>query len=229
MPLHDWADRDGWEGLHHYWTTEIAVRLRHTLPPAYRVVIGSSPLVAVGGGVVKPDVAVTNGRSEETPTPTGAIREPDFEAAVSTLAEDTSIHVERNGRLVAAIELISPRNKDVRPSARDQYSARYLSYLHGGVHLLLVDVHRRPIGFSFPQLIAAAFDPQLPAPPAPCAVVYRVGPSAATGGRMLAVWREQLTVGQPLPPVSLPLTLDLAVPIDLDGTYSHAAANCYLE
>jgi len=199
--LHDWTDLDNWEGMHHLWMTEIFLHLRHTLPPPFRVFIGSSPQVAVGGSPVKP------------------VREPDFEAAVITVEDDDTT--------VAAVELVSPRNKD-RPSARDQYGARSMNYLIGGVHLLLIDVHRRPVGLSFPQLIATAFDPRLPAPPAPCAVAYRVGAAAAAGGRMLAVWREPLTVGQPLPVVTLPLTLDLAVPIDLDATYSEAATNCYL-
>jgi len=227
MPLHDWADLDNWDGMHHLWMTEIFVLLRHTLLPPFRVFIGSSPQVAVGGSQVKPDVAVTNGRPGDAPLPAGTLREPDYEGAVATIEDDTAVQVERNGRLVAAIDLISPRIKD-RPSARDQYAARYLNYLRGGVHLLLVDVHRRPVGFSFPQLIASAFDPQLPAPPAPCAVAYRVGAAAATGGRMLAVWREPVAIGQPLPSVSLPLTLDLAVPIDLEATYAVAAENCYL-
>ena len=54
--------------------------------------------------------------------------------------------------LIAAIELISPRNKD-RPSSRETYLTRYLGYLLESVHLLLVDVHRRPIGFSFADRI----------------------------------------------------------------------------
>ena len=77
--------------------------------------------------------------------------------------------------------------------------------------------------------MAAELETDLPAPPAPSAVVYRVGESGPDGGRSLAVWAEPLTVGQPLPAVSLPLTVHLAVPIDLDGTYSRAADNCYLD
>ncbi len=128
MPLHDWTDRSGWEGMHMFWMTEIARALRATLPAGYRAVIGSSPLVAIGVAPVKPDV----------------------EVVVATLEEDATVLVEREGRLVAAVELISPRNKD-RPAAREQYAGRYLNYLRGGVHLLLVDVHRRPLDFSFAQ------------------------------------------------------------------------------
>lgn len=170
---------------------------------------------------------MTNGYPRNRDAGTATYREPDAEVAMATLEEDLTVQVERNGRLVAAVELISPRNKD-RPSAREYCATRYLSYLRGGIHLLLVDVHRRPIGFSFPQLMAAELGTELPAPPAPCGVVYRVGESRPPDGRLLAVWAEPLTVGQPLPAVSLPLTVHLAVPVDLERTYSAAAENCYM-
>lgn len=198
MPPHDWTDRDGWEGMHIFWMTKIARELRAILPHGYRAVIGSSPLVAVSSDV-----------------------------ALADAGQDFNVLVEREGRLVAAVELISPRNKD-RPSARDQYAARYLNYLRGGIHLLIADVHRRPVGFSFPQLIAAALDPQLPAPAAPSGAAYRVGATAATGGRMLAAWQDPFVAGEPLPPAFLPLSLDAFVTIDLDGTYSRAAADSYV-
>jgi len=230
MPLHDWTDRDGWEGLHLFWMTEIARALRATLPPGYRAVIGSSPLVAIGPAPAKPDVAVaTNGHAPNghTTAPASA-PEPDVEVAVATLDDETTVQVERNGRLVAVVELVSPRNKD-RPSAREQYGSRYLGYLRGGVHTLIVDVHRRPLNFSFPQLVATELGEPLPNPVAPCAVSYRVGAPAATGGRMLAAWRHDLTAGEPLPSVPLALTLDDAVMIDLEGTYSRAAIDSYLD
>ncbi|MBN9120963.1 MAG: DUF4058 family protein [Planctomycetes bacterium] len=230
MPLHDWTDLPGWEGMHIFWMTEIARGLRGSLPPGYRAVIGSSPLVAVGVAPVKPGVAVTNGSPQPSAAPTATTPEalePDVEVAVATLTEDATVLVEREGRLVAAVELISPRNKD-RPSAREQYAARYLNYLRGGVHLLLVDVHRRPLDFGFAQLIAAELDPALPGPAAPSAVSYRVGAAAAQGGRMLGVWQHALVAGEPLPPMPLPLTPDRAVMVDLETSYSRAAADSYV-
>src|SRR5688572_9482992 len=99
MPLHDWTDRRGWEGLRIFWMTEIARALRADLPPGYRAVIGSSPLVAVGAELVKPDVAVTNGPpAAPRPSNPAAVPELDFEVAVATLEEDLSVQVERDGR-----------------------------------------------------------------------------------------------------------------------------------
>ncbi len=196
MPLHDWTDRPGWEGLHIFWMTEIARALRADLPAGYRAVIGSSPLVAIGSTGVKPDVAVTNGSHPPQPHPAPASTpEPDVEVAVATLEEDASVQVERDGRLIAVVELVSPRNKD-RPTAREQYAAR--------------------------------LEQELPAPPAPSVVSYRVGPSAATGGRMLAVWQHPLEIGTALPRMPLALTPDESVMIDLESTYSRAAADSYV-
>ncbi|WP_020475097.1 DUF4058 family protein [Zavarzinella formosa] len=228
MPLHDWSDRPGWEGLHIYWMTEIARDLKHRLPPGFRAVIGSSPLVAIGLAPVKPDVSVTNGIHSLVTETTTQVTEPDIEIAVSTLEEDTTVLVEREGRLIAAVELISPRNKD-RPAAREQYAARYGNYLRGGVHLLLVDVHRRPVQFSFAGQIAASLGESISSPSAPCAVSYRVGGPAALGGRMLAVWQRALTVGDALPAMLLPLGPELMVSVDLEGTYNRAAGDSYLE
>jgi len=232
MPLHDWTDRYGWEGLHHIWMVEIVRQIRPELPPGFRAVIGSVPFVALDAldaMPVKPDVAVTNGTGHHPPLPPGAgAPEPDVEVAVATLEEDPTLHVEWNGRLVAAVELISPRNKD-RPAAREHYANRYLNYLRGGVHLLLVDVLRRPVGFSFARLIAAGLGEELPAAPAPSVVSYRVGAAAAFGGRMLGVWHKPLVVGEPLPRMPLALTPEASVMVELEPTYSRAAADSYVE
>ncbi|MEO2088493.1 MAG: DUF4058 family protein [Gemmataceae bacterium] len=230
MPLHDWTDRDNFDGFHTYWMTEIARQLRTKLPPGYRAVIGTSPTVSLGGDLRHPDVAVTNGTPHPAPPASTSVRAPDAEVAVTMtlLDEDLSVQVERNGRLVAVVELISPRNKD-RPSARDVYTTRYLGYLQGGVHLLIVDVHRRPVGFSFPQRLATELQTAMPGPPAPSAVSYRVGGPTPDGGRFLAVWAESLTIGQPLPVVVLPISDRVDVTVDLDASYSRAAEDSYLE
>jgi hypothetical protein len=150
------------------------------------------------------------------------------EVAGASLELDPALLIERDGRLVAAIELISPRNKD-RPLSRSTYAIRYAGYLLEGVHLLLVDVHPRPAGFSFADQIALQLEiPNQPALPPPMAVSYRVGEPAATGGRFLAIWRYPLTIGGLLPTVRLPLTIDLSLPVDLDSTYGRAAADAYL-
>ncbi len=234
MPLHDWSDRPGWEGMHHLWITELLRWVKPRLPVGYRAYIGSAPLLAVGAPVDRPDVGVRSWSAAEAtrlPGPAGSETspspvEPDEEIAVATLNPETAVYVERQGRLIAAVELISPRNKD-RPIARSAYLARYLGYLLEGAHLVLIDVHRRPVGFSFADQIATELHLEQPSVLPPMAVSYRVGEPAATGGRLLAIWRRPMTVGDTLPPIPLPITSGQEVIINLDQTYARAADDAY--
>ena len=229
MPLHDWNEQSGWEGVRHSWQTELLRWIKPRLPSGYRAYIGSVPTIAVGAPTEKPDVSVRQWPREQAPAADGATTapEPDEEVAVATIDPSTAVYVENRGRLTAAVELISPRNKD-RPSSRATYLARYVGYLLEGVNLLLVDVHRWPLAFSFADQIAHELQFTQPPLPAPFAVGYRVGEPAATGGHLLAVWRRALTVGAPLPVLPLPLTVDVQIPVDLEQTYSRAAADAYL-
>src|SRR3954452_13054379 len=219
MPLHDWTDRPGWEGVHHLWITELLRWIKPRLPEPYRAFIGSAPLLAIGGPPERPDIGVRRWSSDPQSEPlSGAVSglappvqiEPDVELAVATFDPVTSLFVERHGRLISVVEVISPRNKD-RPVSRNSYLARYLSYLMDGVHVVLIDVHRRPLSFSFADGIAAELQILQPSLPAPSAVSYRVGAPAAAGGRMLPIWRRPFGIGQPLPTIPLPLTEELSV------------------
>jgi hypothetical protein len=127
---------------------------------------------------------------------------------------------------VAAVEIVSPRNKD-RPDARQRYLGRYVGYVRQGVHLMLVDVLPRPEGFSFADAVAANLGFDQPPCPVPFAVSYRVG-EPVPDGTVLAVWRRPMAVGQPLPTLPLALTTALSVPIDLEHTYREAARRVYL-
>ena len=237
MPLHEWADRPGWEGMHHLWITELLRWVKPRLPAGYRAYIGSAPLLAVGAPRGRPDVHVhrwpedslVEGGGKEPPAPglPGDGFEPDVEIAVATLDPGTALLIERQGRLVAAVELVSPRNKD-RPTAREAYLARYLGYLLESVNLLLVDVHRLPLGFSFADRIAEELSMECDPLSVPFAVSYRVGEPAATGGRYLAMWRRSLNQGDSLPEIPLSLDIHSRVVVDLERTYSAAAEDAYL-
>lgn len=236
MPLHDWTDQPGWEGVHHLWITELLRWIKPRLPEGYRAYIGSAPTVAIGAPAEKPDVAVREwkvdqaiGEAPANPPSAAQIpsEEPEEEIAVAALEGTTSLFVELRGRLVSAVELVSPRNKD-RPVSRATYLARYVGYLLEGVHLLLVDVHRRPLNFSFADSIAAELQLQQQSLPAPLAVSYRVGEPAASGGKLLGVWRRSLCAGGPLPSMNLALTVKQSVVVDLEQTYMRAAADAYL-
>src|SRR5438045_9609277 len=98
-----------------------------------------------------------------------------MEASVAfPLAPQRALHIDFHGQLIAALEVVSPRNKD-RASAKETYSNRYLGYLRLGVHLLLVDVLPRPKGFSFSDAITNELGLDLPPLPPPFAATSRDG------------------------------------------------------
>jgi hypothetical protein len=235
MPLHDWSKCRGWEGVHHSWLTELLRGIKPSLPAGYRAFIGTTPRVSIETPASKPDIGVRSWPAVEvepfasvTPRSHADGLEPDIEVAVAAIETEPVLLVERGGWMVAAIEVVSPRNKDRRDS-KTQYLSRYLGYLLDGVHLLLIDILPRPHGFSFADRIAEEFGLEQPETPTPFAVSYRVGEEAATGGRLLAVWRRPMTVGRPLPTIALPLTVHEAIPVDLERTYAAAAADAYLD
>ena len=234
MPLHDWTDRGGWEGLHDIWIVELLRHVKPRLPAGFRAYIGSTPALTIGAPDQRPDVAVRQWTPEPPPAavaqtnPSSSLPEPDEEVASLALDAQTALYVATQSRMVAAVELVSPRNKD-RPSARDYYLSRYLGYLHEGAHLLLVDVHRRPLNFSFADALAKELQLAKAACPSPFAMSYRIGEPAATGGRMVAFWRRPLTVGAALPTMPLPLSVHERIDVDLEATYQRAAADVYLD
>jgi len=148
-----------------------------------------------------------------------------------TPSAQRALHIDWHGQLIAAIELVSPRNKD-RKDARVRYAGRTLGYLRQGVHLLLVDVFAQPTNFSFADAISDDLGLEEPPASTPLAMGYRVGWTVPLGdamGTSVALWRRPLVVGQPLPELPLALDEDTAVVIDLEATYSQAARRVYLD
>lgn len=230
MPLHDWRDDRGWDGVHLVWLAQLLDWVQPRLPAGYRAYLGSVPALTIDTPNGKPDLSVRNWPSppEVAGTSAASALEPDQETvATFSLDPQQAVHVDLHGRLVAAMELVSPRNKD-RPAARERYLGRYVGYLRQAVHLLLVDVLPRPAGFSFPDAIAGNLGISQPACPSPCAVSYRVGESVPEG-TIVAQWRHVLQVGQKLPTIPLSLNARQQVPVDLEHTYQEAARRAYLE
>jgi hypothetical protein len=231
MPLHDWNDLADWETVHGAWIVELHRWLKSRLPPGFRSTLATVPSLVVAPVLVHPDVSV-RGHPEATDAPAspsddlGAM-EPDEKVSLALAEADRAAHVHHGGNLVAVLELLSPANTD-RPDKRRRTTDRYVGYLLNGIHLLLVDVHPRPEGFSFADDVATVLQYATPPLPPPFAVSYRVGGRDPELGQDLEVWRRPLAVGQPLPPLPLPLTRELAVRVDLDSTYVRAAADAYL-
>ncbi len=232
MPLHDWSDDRGWDSVHLLWLTQLLDWVQPRLPAGYRAYVGSVPALTIDVPNGKPDLSVRQwapGPGEARPsTPTPEGEEPDAEAvATFTLDPQRALHIDFHGRLIAAVEIVSARNKD-RPAARERYLGRYAGYLRQGIHLLLIDVLPRPEGFSFADALASNLGLAQPPCPAPCALSYRVG-EPVPEGTIVALWRRPLRVGQPLPVVPLALSADQRVQMDLEQTYREAARRAYLE
>jgi hypothetical protein len=235
MPLHDWSDDRGWNSLHHVWQTTMLAQLQDRLPAGYRAYIGSVPALTIDAPNGRPDVNVRTWRPPTAGPSPGGTSAPaegagtfDVEAvAVFELDPQTALHIDLHGQLVAAVEIVSPRNKD-RPEARDRYTQRYFGYLRQGVHLLLIDILPRPVGFSFADALAANLGIEQPPCPVPFAVSYRVG-EPVPEGTLIARRLCLLRVGDPLPTLPLALTVHSAVSIDLESTYREAARRVYLD
>jgi hypothetical protein len=231
MPLHDWRDDRGWNSLHIVWQAQLLDWVQPRLPAGYRAYLGSVPALTIDVPNGKPDLGVRRWQPETSEARVSASTgspEPDTEAvAVFELDPQTAVHIDLHGRLVAAIEIVSPRNKD-RPDARERYLGRYLGYVRQGVHLLLVDVLPKPADFSFADAIAASLKFPQGLCPVPFAVSYRVGESVPDG-TVIGVWRRPVHVGQALPTIPLALTIRDSIPIDLEHTYHEAARRVYLD
>jgi hypothetical protein len=127
--------------------------------------------------------------------------------------------IERGRRLVAAIELISPGNKD-RPETRGQFVAKCAALLRSGVCVVLVDIVTSKDFNLYSELLSliGERDPSLSVPPsATYAVSCRWHPRGAE--YWLEAWHHPLCTNQTLPVLPLWLNEDLAISLDLEASY----------
>src|SRR5262245_22651179 len=133
-----------WRSFHGTWAASIARILNQgILPDGYYAV----PLVD-RDGPVEIDVATlhknesTGAGSGSTALLTWAPPIPRIEVSVELPADDgVEVHVfadDGDPRLAAAIELLSPQNKD-RPRSHDAFIAKCVGYLQQGSSVVVVD------------------------------------------------------------------------------------------
>jgi hypothetical protein len=124
--------------------------------------------------------------------------------------------------LVAAIELVSPGNKD-RLEERRAFAIKCGSYLHQGVSLIIIDIvtnRRANLHNEIIRLLPSARGAEMPAQAALYAVAYR--PVLRLEQPEIDIWPATLAVGDPLPELPLRLVGDLFVPVDFEATYQEA-------
>lgn len=127
---------------------------------------------------------------------------------------------ERNRQLVAAIEIVSPSNKD-RPESREVFVGNLASLLRQDVCVSVIDIVSNRQANLYAELLArlGRTDPTLPVPPPYLYAVTLRGRKPPRRRPMLDAWFYPLTVGQPLPTIPLWLSPDEVVQLPLEPGY----------
>ncbi|HET6883232.1 MAG TPA: DUF4058 family protein [Pirellulales bacterium] len=236
MPLRDHFrppldDVASWEELHGQWPAVIVQHLRRKLPDGYvaapRVRRGS-PLEIDVSAFEKDDIPSANLMSAANGgTATAVWSPPAAGLAIETelpAFDEYEVRVydaKRGRRLVAAIEIVSPANKD-RPEHRNTFVGKCAALLRKGVAVSIVDlVTVRQFNLYAEMLTFLGHnDPTLSDPPPHTyATSCRWVKKEKT---MLEGWWHVLTVGQPLLTLPLWLGAQLVIALDLETTYEQA-------
>lgn len=239
MPLYDHfrppiSKRASWEGFHGFWPGKMVEALFPHLPPGFT----AEPRVHLGN-LFELDVNTYHreewdeqGWSPDTgadgtavataaytlPRPALVLDDADFDAeyAYEVLVFDR----DRDRTLVAAVEIVSPANKD-RPTSRAGFVAKCAALLSRGVCVSIVDVvtvKRFNLYADLLDTIGRSDPSFLPTPPATYAVTLRT----SNGGKRTSVetWSYALEVGSPLPTLPIWLDDERMIPLDLESSYS---------
>jgi hypothetical protein len=124
--------------------------------------------------------------------------------------------------LVAAIELVSPGNKD-RAESRRAFAAKCVGYLTQGIGLIIVDVVTNRHANLHDEVVTLLRNGEqflFPFKPLVYATAYR--PVHRDDVEQIDVWLETLAVGQLLRVLPLALTGELSLRLDLESTYQEA-------
>lgn len=235
MPLRDHFrppldNETPWEGFHGGWPMMIVAQLGRVLPRRYV----AAPRVH-SGAAVEIDVAAYE---KDAPDPgvltasqgNGGIAVAVWAPPQPTLAVVTDLpalseyevrvyDTKRGRRLVAAVEIVSPANKD-RPEHRHAFVAKCLVLLQNRVCVAIVDLVSTRNFNLYGELLErmGQTDSLLgPEPPNLYAVSCRFRKTGESW--LLEGWPSSLTIGQPLPTLPLWLAEDFSVPLNLEESY----------
>jgi hypothetical protein len=125
----------------------------------------------------------------------------------------------RQRRLVAAIEIVSPSNKD-RPESRGAFVSKVAELLKQDICVSIVDVVSNSDFNLYAELLnyVEVHDLALGEEPPPMyAVTLRARPEGSH--RMMDCWYHPLVIGAALPTLPIWLNLKQAVPLALESSY----------
>jgi hypothetical protein len=220
----------GWESFFSFWVVSIGDHLNRLLPHRYIAEVRTRP-----GRHVEADVAGFERPDEpEDGPPDGATDDMALQTwappatalvAPATFPDDFEVQVleQRGGyRLVGAVELVSPANKD-RPENRRAFAVKCAAYLQRGIGVIAVDVvteRRFNLHNELAELLSWAEPLQMPEDAFLYAAAYR--PARRQEKNEIDLWPVPLAVGGTLPLLPLALKGARAVPLDLEATYMDA-------
>jgi len=239
MPLRDHFrppldDMRHWEGFHATWPVMIVALLRRKLPRRYfagpRVHPGSSAEIDVatfhdeGEDVLA--VADPNENGGGIATAVWAPPRPTLAVVTDLPAQDVyEVRVydeKRHSRLVAAVEIVSPANKD-RPEARRTFAAKCAAYLQRGIGLVIVDFvteRRANLHNELVDLLGPGEAFRFPHDSLLYTTAYH--PVRRDDREEIDWWAQPLVVGQPMPTIPLPVRGLAILPLDLEAAYTDA-------
>jgi hypothetical protein len=162
--------------------------------------------------------------------PAGYVAEPRVRPG-SQVEDEYEVRIfdaKRGRHLVAAIEIVSPANKD-RPEHRNVIVGKCAALLQKGVAVSIVDLVTIRHFNLYAELLAfiGHNDPTLGVTPPS---LYAASCRCTRKGKqtLLETWSHILTVGQPLPTLPLWLATDLVVPLDLEQSYEQACRDLWI-
>ena len=135
-------------------------------------------------------------------------------------AYEVRVYNARSGfRLVAAVEIVSPANKD-RPEARRAFVAKCAALLQERVCVGIIDLVSHRAANLYHELLECLGEPD-PAAPDEAIALYAATNRATKrdANWLIESWMQPLSIGRPLPTLPLWLADDLAVPLDLEASY----------
>ena len=234
-PLDDFAS---WEELHGQWPAMIVQHLRTKLPAGYV----AGPIVHSGSQIEIDVAAFEKEEASRFSRPTqenGGVATAVWAPEHPSLAVETSLpdydeyevriyDAKRGRHLVAAIEIVSPANKD-RPEHRNAFVGKCAALLQKGVAVSIVDLVTVRQFNLYAEVLAfiGHRDPTMSDPPPP---IYATSCRWVEKEKraILEAWSHVLTVGQPLPTLPLWLTADLVIPLDLEPSYEQACHDLWI-
>jgi hypothetical protein len=236
MPLRDHfrppvSSRTSWEGFHAVWPVVMLQQLRGKLPPGFlaepRVHLGAPYEIDVStdesDGPADFPASVEGGAVATLPWTTRPTVSVETETAGEYEYALRVYDVERERTLVAAVEIVSPANKD-RPRHRMAFVAKCAEMIRRGVAVSVIDlvtVKRFNLYAELMDFLGHPTDDPMCADPPPayaasCRWVERQSKV------FLETWSHALKVNEPLPSLPLWLSAGRSVPLHLEDSYEKA-------